>query len=284
MTIRPLMLLLVLATLAASCGGGGAGTIAAPSIGAAHQYQLGGFRPQVVARPGHPTTVAFTVIQPDGKPLVDYKTGPGPHTGVHLIIVRNDLNTIIHTHPPIGPDGRISTKVTFDEPGPYHVLVDVYPAKTVNGQVNFQLTKSLRVRGEYTPEPLPAFSQTVVTHGYTFTMHRSPVFPLAQAALATVTVKDPQGKPAVFTPWYGALAHAIFFHKDSLVYFHTHVCAPGMSGCTSVVPGASVKGSSTKPGVLHVGVLLPVPGVWRLFLQCQLGGRILTAPFTLTVK
>ena len=33
--------------------------------------------------PGQADHVAFTVIQPDGKPLIHYRTGPGPHTGVH---------------------------------------------------------------------------------------------------------------------------------------------------------------------------------------------------------
>ena len=50
-------------------------------------------------------TVKFTVVQPSGAPLVHYRTGPGPHTGVHLILVRDDLSTIIHRHPPIAADG-----------------------------------------------------------------------------------------------------------------------------------------------------------------------------------
>jgi hypothetical protein len=44
-----------------------------------------------------------------------------------------------------------------------------------------------------------------------------------------------------------------------------------------------VRGTSTTPGKLQVGVLLPIGGTWRLFLQFQAGGRILTAPFTLKV-
>jgi hypothetical protein len=32
-----------------------------------------------------------------------------------------------------------------------------------------------------------------------------------------------------------------------------------------------------------LGVLLPVPGTWELFLQMKLGGHIITAPYTLTV-
>ena len=42
-------------------------------------------------------------------------------------------------------------------------------------------------------------------------------------------------------------------------------------------------GSATAPGKLTLGVLLPVPGTWRLFLQMKLGGHIVTAPYTLNV-
>ena len=77
---------------------------------------------------------------------------------------------------------------------------------------------------------------------------------------STINVTDPQGRPARFTPWYGALAHAIFFRAGTLDYFHTHVCAPGASGCTSVLGATQVKGSSTTPGKLRVGVLVPVAG------------------------
>ena len=115
-------------------------------------------------------------------------------------------------------------------------------------------------------------------------MHGRPQLRAIQAALLDVTVTDPNGKPARFTPWYGALAHAIFSRAGSLDYFHTHVCAPGASGCTSVIGTTKVTGSSSTPGTLNVGVLVPLPGTWRLFLQTQVNGHVLTAPFTLRVE
>ena len=65
-------------------------------------FTLSGFQPAGAILPGRPTTISFTVQMPNGKPLTQYKTGAGPHTGVHLIIVRDDLAYIIHQHPPIG--------------------------------------------------------------------------------------------------------------------------------------------------------------------------------------
>jgi hypothetical protein len=122
--------------------------------------------------------------------------------------------------------------------------------------------------------------RTVSAGGYQFTIRRLPKLRLAQAAFLDIDVRDAAGRPARFTPWYGALAHAVFFHERNLAYFHSHVCAPNSAGCTGV---GAISGSSSKPGVLNVGVLLPEAGVWRLFLQCQIDGRVISAPFTLRV-
>jgi hypothetical protein len=268
--------------LLAACGGSSSKS-GFPTIQAARTYALADFEPSTPVKAGTPVRVSFVIRRPDGKRLASYRHGPGPHTGVHLIIVRRDLSTIIHRHPPISADGTISETVTFSKPGPYRVVVDAYP-NTSGPQRNFQLFGSLRVEEAYTPAPLPAYRSTVVADGYRITLHGRPTLHAIQAGFLTATVRDPNGKPAQFTPWYGALAHAIFFRAGSLDYFHTHVCAPGASGCTSVLGGAKVTGSSSTPGKLTIGVLVPAAGTWRLFLQCLVGGHVLTAPFTLTVK
>ena len=265
-----------------ACGGSGTAQPQVPPVAPARTFELSGFRPAGSVAPDRPTTVSFTVRQPDGSPLIHYRRGPGPHTGVHLIIVRSDLSTIIHQHPPVGSNGRIAQKVVFPAPGTYRVVIDIYP-KLSGPLRNFQLFQTIHVKGASKPVPLPPYRSTVVVDGYRLTMQPHPPLKAIQAAFLVVTVKTPDGKPAQFTPWYGALAHAIFFRKGSLDYFHTHVCAPGASGCTSLLGPASVTGTSSVPGVLRVGVLVPVGGTWRLFLQCKVGGHILTAPFTLRV-
>jgi hypothetical protein len=257
-------------------------------------YKLVDFKPIGPIVPGKPTEVSFVIQQPDGKPLTRFKTGPGPHTGVHLIFVRDDLDLILHHHPPIGKNGTIRDAFTFPKPGRYRLVIDVYPAASDSGgssasaltggpTANFQLFHRLDVKGPYKPVALPAPGRSDTVDGYHFTLSGATNLKAIQAELVHVRVTDPQGKPATFTPWYGALAHAIFFHRGSLDYFHTHVCAPGASGCASILGASTVTGTSSTPGKLTVGVLVPVPGTWRLFLQCQVGGKVLTAPFTLDV-
>ena len=272
----------VLAVLGlAGCGGGSSGgpTIAIQPAG---QYKLVTHLAGAVAA-GKPVKITYSIQQPNGRNLTKFKRGAGPHTGVHVIYVRDDLGAIVHHHPPIAANGTFTDTVDFALGGPYRVVIDVYPAQTTP-QPNFQLFTRVHVAGSYAPKPLPSPTTSQTVDGYRFALHGVPHLRAIQATLLDFTVTAPNGSPAKFTPWFGALAHAIFFHVGSLEYFHTHVCAPGAPNCTSLLGGAKVTGTSSTPGKLSVGVLVPDAGTWRLFLQCFLGGHVVTAPFTLRVK
>src|ERR671937_2355194 len=150
--MRSLLLALTAVLLAAGCSSSSSRP-AAPKIGAARTFHLDRFRPAGVVQPGKPVVVAFTIDQPSGAALVDYKRGAGPHSGFHLIIVRDDLSVIIHRHPKVGPNGAVRQPIVFPKPGPYRVLVDAYP--NLSGPLrNFQLTETIRVAGAYRPQPL----------------------------------------------------------------------------------------------------------------------------------
>jgi hypothetical protein len=280
--MRGLLLAASAVLLAAGCSSSSSRP-AAPKIGAAATYHLAAFKPTSPVRPGRPAVVSFTIDQPSGAALVDYKRGSGPHTGIHLIVVREDLSVIIHRHPKVGPDGAVRQPIVFPKPGPYRVLVDAYP--NLSGALrNFQLTANVRVAGAYRPQPLPPFTSTDHVGGYTVTLHGADHLNAIDPIEVTATVADAAGRPVQFVPWFGALAHAIFFRKGSLDYFHTHVCSPGATGCTSILGGTRAVGRSSKPGRLNVVVLVPLPGTWRLFLQFQANGKVLTVPFTLHVR
>ena len=170
--------------------------------------------------------------------------------------------------------------MTLPRPGPYMLLVDAYA--NLEGQPpNFQLKQDMEVSGAYKPEKTPPFQAKQVVDGYTFTVRGKPKVRALEPSTMVVQITDPQGKPAKLEPWFGALAHAIFFRTGSLDYFHTHVCGPNLPGCAG--SGTGPIGTSTKPGELRAGILLPVSGKWRLFLQAKANGHTLSAPFTLNV-
>jgi hypothetical protein len=268
----------LLAVVAAGCGSSNSSPTI--SIGAARTYRLADWSREDVPA-GRPDRLSFQIDQPSGAPITQFKRGAGPHTGVHLIIVRQDLGAIVHRHPPVQSNGRLEDTLTFPSGGRYRVVVDVYPAQ---GPPNFQLFRWITVNGRKPAPLLHAAGSTVTVDGNRFVLRPHPPLHAIEAAFLTFSVTDKSGKPATFTPYYGALAHAIFFREGSLDYFHTHVCGAGATGCTSTLGATRVTGTSTAPGVLRVGVLLPLPGTWRLFLQCRINDEIVTAPFTLVVR
>jgi hypothetical protein len=196
--------------------------------------------------------------------------------------VRSDLGAIVHRHPPVGADGTIADEVTFPSGGRYRMVLDVYPA--AGPQRNFQLFRWVDVGGKTTRARRVGTRSAKTADGDRFVLQSRPHLRAVQARFLDVEVTDRNGRPARFAPWYGALAHAIFFREGTLDYFHTHVCGPGAPGCTAAVGTSPVAGRSTAPGVLRVGVLLPVPGTWHLFLQTRIDGRVVTAPFRLVVR
>jgi hypothetical protein len=274
--------LVAIAAALAGCGSSGSGSPAVPTVAPARTFQIADFTPNEPVVPHKAVTVSFHIVLPSGKTLTDFRKGAGPHTGVHLILVRNDLSTIIHKHPKIAANGTVRQTVEFPEPGKYHVLVDVYPIIPATPQlVNFQLTTSATVTGHATNTPLPPFSPEVTVRGYHVKILKTPRISALTPAFVTIRIRSAQGTSPELEPWFGALAHAIFFRVGSLAYFHTHICAPSAPGCASLVGGKALNGTGSSNGLLHVGILLPQAGTWRLFLQFQVDHHVLTAPFTL---
>jgi hypothetical protein len=288
-SVRSLALSLAVgAALLAFAGCGGSSSSQSPSItvGAARTYHVSGFGPTTGIEPGKPTLMHFTIVKPDGKPLTAYREGSGPHTGADLIIVRNDDSHVLYIDTTGHPDGLISQRVVFPAPGRYRVVIDAYPKQTSpTSPFNFQLFEWVTVKGvPDLQKSVPAFQASEVVDGYRFTLEGTPKLRAISPAFLTFNVASTSGKPAKFGLWRGALAHAIFFRSPTLDYFHTHVCQPEATNCGTKLGAASVTGVSSTPGKLKVGVLVPVPGTWRLFLLTYIDGKERVAPFTLVVK
>ncbi len=197
--------------------------------------------------------MTFDIRQPNGRTLTQYKTGPGPHTGVHLIIVRNDLAYIIHQHPPIPPSGVLHQSVTFPAPGPYHVLVDVYP-DIPGGQPNFQLFRNVTVAGAYHPIKLPPFNASPGDRRRPLRHAAPPRRSMpSRRCSCTSTSPTPTASRSSSSPWFGALAHAIFFQEGTLNYFHTHVCAPDAPNCGSLAGAPRISGTLHVSREAHAG-------------------------------
>ncbi len=278
----PLAVLVAVVGLAGCGGSGGSESI---TVQPAATYEIANFRPSQPVPAGKPVVVSFQIEQPDGTPLTEVQDRARPPHGRAPDLRAARISSTSSTSTRRSAARRSRAR---------HIpRAGALPARRrrVPGLERPAGQRELPALPE--PDgrrPVPSAparqdelrSETV--DGYHFTLHGANALKAIQAQLVTVDVTGPDGKPAVFTPWFGALAHAIFFRQGSLDYFHTHVCAPGVSGCTSVLGPTKVTGTSTTPGKLKVGVLVPAPGKWRLFLQGMVDGKVLTAPFVLEVR
>ena len=272
-----LPLALTLAAVAGGCGGGG--SPAGPTIAPAKQYRLVGFQPKQPIPAGRPTEISFKIVIPSGTTLTHYRTGPGPHTGVDLVIARYGADAVIYTDTTVSKNGVAREDVTLPAPGRYRVVVDAYPVQA-GVPTNFQLFTTITATGSGAAPQIPTHGTSVTVHGYRFAIQGHPRLKAIQPTLITITVTDPHGRPAHLQPYREALAHAIFIRVGSLDYFHTHVCAPDIPGCTTLA-GAPPVSKTAGTGKLRLDALLPLAGTWRLFLIAAPDGHVLTAPLTL---
>ena len=277
---RPLILSAAAVSVAALSAGCGSGSSSpqAPTIQAARTFELADFEPAGPVQPGKPATVSFTIEQPNGQPLTTYRRGAGPHTGVHVIFVRDDLATIIHRHPPVAADGKIQR--ADHVPGARHVprRRRRYPSST--GQPNFQLFSTIARRRHGRPQPLPPFRRTAVRRR----------LPLHDAGPARSSRRSRPGSSTSTSPIRRDDRRA---SRRGSARSRTRSSSARARSTTSTrtsarpAPAAARASSAARrsralddPGKLRVGVLVPVAGTWRLFLQTRANGRVLTAPFT----
>ena len=99
-----------------------------------------------------------------------------------------------------------------------------------------------------------------------------------------VDVTDAKGKPVKFTPFYGALAHAIFFRDGSLDYFHSHICGSDPACSAGLRNAGHDAGTARSPAASSSASCCPATGTLAAVPPGHPRGKLLTAPFTLSVQ
>jgi len=212
---------------------------------------------------GDATPFRFTITSPDGMPLTTYT--PSHTKDLHLIVVRRDLAGFQHVHPTRAAEGMWSATLRLDAAGVYRVFADFVPGGATTPVV---LGTDFSVTGDYRPQSLPAVSASTTVDGYEVALSGTPSASAETDLRFTVTRA---GKPVKdLQPYLGAFGHLVSLRVGDLAYLHTHPAqeaSAGMSGGPSV-------GFMTE---------FPSRGSYRLFLDFQVGGKVRTAAFTVTI-
>jgi hypothetical protein len=185
---------------------------------------------------------------------------------LHLFIVSHDLSYFAHVHPEIREDGTFEETVSLPRAGAYRLIADFAP----EGAAPQLLQKTIVTAGYRgslrAGAPPPVDTSDKTADGLRVTLAASE--PIAgREQLLTFEVKDAaSGKDVTdLEPFLGAPGHLLIVGSDLLTAAHSH-------------PVAELTGAAGPDVVFQV--LFPRAGVYRMWVQFQRAGRIVTAPFT----
>jgi len=185
----------------------------------------------------------------------------------HLFIVSRDLATFAHVHPERQPDGAF--RVAHDlPPGEYVLLADFLPS----GGTSQFVHKAIVTPGYSGPlfeslPDIPLMPSEHVVAGLRIRLE-APSPAARRPSVLRVQVSDAvTGTPVTdLEPYLGASAHLLIVNRDVTLAMHAHP-----------------EGNTTAGPLVAFGPVFPAPGRYKLWLQVQRKGEVITAPFVVEV-
>lgn len=222
-----------------------------------------------VVRPGEKVRVRFFVREPHTGAVVHvFDT---VHERVfHLFVVSRDLEYFAHVHPTLGRGGALDVELRVPRAGAYQLIADFLPSGGPPQLVQKSLVTA-GFAGSLSDVPtltLDAADKAVEGTRVKLTM---PEAIAGREQLVTFDVEDAEtGAPiSDLEPFLGATGHLLVASADLASVFHSHPVAElGRAGGPTVV----------------FQVLFPRAGQYRMWVQCQRRGRVVTASFTVAVN
>jgi hypothetical protein len=205
-----------------------------------------------------------------------------PHTGAivrtfepvhervfHLFVVSRDLDYFTHIHPTLHPNGALDVDIEVPRAGAYQLIADFVPAGGVPQLIQKSfVTAGYSGRVAAVPRLAPDAADKVARGTrVTLTM---PEQIAGREGLITFDVSDEtSGRPVNdLEPYLGATGHLLLASADLEIAEHSHPVA-----------GISTTGGPT----IVFQVLFPRPGTYRMWMQFQRRGEVITVPFTVPV-
>ncbi|WP_320668675.1 hypothetical protein [Patulibacter defluvii] len=225
---------------------------------------LGGYLLSPIAAPGavgEAGTLSFRILGADGGAVTDFAASHGKR--LHLIVVRSDGTHFRHVHPTLAADGTWSLPWEWAAAGSYRVYADAVPTDGTTA-TPLTLTRTVDVAGTFAPRP-PAATTTATVGGFDVTLRGELVAGSSAELIAHVT-RD--GQPVTsLQPYLGAFGHLVALREGDLAYLHVHPEGDEPQD-----------GALSGPEVRFLAVA-PTPGRYLLYLDFQVDGQVLTAPF-----
>jgi hypothetical protein len=229
---------------------------------------------------------------------------------MHLFLVRTpSLDRVWHLHPQQMGDGNFVDTLPPVEAGHYDVFADIVDKSgfpwTLVGSIDLPNINGAPLTGDDSGGAAPAIGASigstvaVLSDGSRVVWHRDSQLKARVPTILRFEVEDANGKPVSdLQPYMGMAAHAAIVKSDLTVFAHIHpsgtvpmaalMLASDKTGNASMsaMPGMSMPaGMNMAMPAEHISPEIsipygfPSPGLYRIFLQFSLGGKIQTVSF-----
>ena len=219
-----------------------------------------------------PFMYSFSIVDNKGNVLKDFTIER--EKLLHLIVVRKDFQEFQHVHPVFAPATGMFTlsDLTLPTAGDYRIFADFTPKKAPldaeGSPIPTNTFEDVVAVGAYAPQQLGRDTTSDTVDGYSVLLRTSPHQLTKDANMFTFTVTR-NGKPVTnLEDYLGALGHAVILKEGTLDYIHTH---------------ALESASSSQNGTINFHVEFPSAGKYKVFMQFQHQGKILTSRFVVSV-
>ena len=188
----------------------------------------------------------------------------------HLFILSRDLGSFLHVHPEMRADGTFELTQALP-PGEYMLVADFLPTggvpQTVSRAILTPGFDPPPTRGSPTPL-LTAGPADVVVDGIRARLEAPALAAGKDATLKITFSHAASGAPVSdLEPYLGSPAHLLMVNPDVTDAVHGHP-----------------EGEATSGPTVAFDVLVPTDGPFKLWVQIQRRGKVLTFPFTVVAR
>ena len=202
---------------------------------------------------------------------------------IHLMIVSEDLQEFAHVHPEVNEFGVWEVSHPFSSGGKYKL----YAEFTAPGENRRVEPFVVAVQGQTRPKPkLAATAATVKTSaGVPVTLDTGGEIRALTEIELRFRLGDGQSPVSGLQPYLGAWAHAAIAAEDLSTFNHAH---PIEDGGSAIKPSeAHVHTAETlgpTPKQVRISTSFLTGGLYKLWLQILIAGKVETIPFVLKVE
>ncbi len=190
----------------------------------------------------------------------------------HLFVVSHDFSFFEHIHPVEQKDGSFVVETTVPKPGPYQTFSDFFPSGGSPQVVQRTFVTAgytgslLAARAHLTPDP----QLEKVVDGTRVRLDATAYTAEFKQTLTFTLTDEATGRPVKDLEEYlGAWAHLMMLSEDMGDYVHAH---------------ATMEQNRDGQTQLSLDLIFPRAANYRMWIQFQRGGRVITVPFTVKAK